>query len=245
MTMSGNAAPIESLRFSDVSFHYEKTQPLFADLTIELPPNENVLVIGPSGAGKSVFLKLLAGLLTPVTGLYEINDVNVGDMSFEEFLPFRKRIGYSFDLGGLLANRTIKDNLMLPLLYHNEMSFAEAEARVNELMSLFGIASSQDRRPAAVSGAVRKACNLARAFTLEPEMLILDDPFVGLDREIISNLLKLIERKRSAGRLRHVFFSSRGERVSYTLATCVLQIESCGLKRDELHLETERKAAGG
>lgn len=224
---------IQTLAFRNLTFRYDANPALLEDVTCELPSGENVLVEGPSGGGKSAFLKILVGLLSPTSGSYLVNGHDMSDMSFEEFLPYRKRIGYSFDFGGLLANRTLWDNLILPLQYHSELSAEVATVRVRDLVERFGLTENKDRRPAAVSGAMRKACVVARAFVMDPEMLILDDPFVGLDRATVNNLFALIHEQRHTKRLRHVFFTSRGEDYSSQLATRVLTVEFRGLKASQ------------
>lgn len=241
---AGDFVKIDSVAFKDMVFGYDGIAPLFDRVAFEMPCGSNTLVTGSSGAGKSALLKILAGLLVPKAGSYLINGQDVCQMSFEEFLPFRKRIGYGFDYGGLLANRTLWDNLMLPLQYHNDVGFEEAEARVRESMEKFKLIPFKDRRPAAVSGAIRKATAIARSFSMRPAMLLLDDPFVGLDRDSIQTLFSLIESHREHHGLEHVFFTSRGENVSFKLANNVVTIEHGTLKTDASHLiENERKVA--
>lgn len=220
---------IETLAFNDMTFGYDGHAPLFEGVTFTLPSRGSTLIAGMSGSGKSALLKILSGLLTPKAGSYFMNGHDVCRMSFEEFLPFRKRIGYGFDYGGLLANRTLWDNMMLPLQYHNEVEYDAADARVRELMGLFNLLPFKDRRPAAVSGALRKATSIARAFVMKPAVLILDDPFVGLDRTAIERLFELVHTHRDRHGLEHVFFTSRGESVSYKLADQIVTIENARL----------------
>jgi phospholipid/cholesterol/gamma-HCH transport system ATP-binding protein len=232
---------IDKLKFTNLSFQYDAKTLLLDNVSLDFPRHENVHVVGESGVGKSVVLKLLAGLLLPKMGEYSVNEQSVSNMSFEEFLPYRKRIGYSFDYGGLLANRTIRDNLLLPLQYHGEITGAEADERVEVLLHRFKLHSYGDRRPAAVSGSVRKTAIIARSLVQNPELLILDDPFIGMDREGVIVLLNSIEDHRKFKNLKHVFFTSRGESVSAKLATQHLKIENSKLILDSTEV---RKAAG-
>lgn len=220
---------IEKLQFKNVDFHYDPNASVFKGVSFEFPSDENVLITGESGSGKSVVLRLLGGLVSPITGEYWINDKNISDMNFEEFLPYRKQIGYSFDYGGLLANRTIRDNLVLPLQYHAHLSPAEIEERVAVMLVRFRLHTYADRRPAAVSGSVRKTTVIARSLIMHPELLLLDDPFTGLDREGVTVLLNLIDDHRKFRGLRHVFFTSRGESVSSKLATKTLIVKDQNL----------------
>lgn len=129
---------------------------------------------------QSTFLKAIAGIKNPVAGKILINGKDIVDMTFEEFLPYRLNIGYSFDFGGLIYNRTIRENLMLPLMYHNEMSYDEAKLWVDEMLEFFHITQHQDLRPASVPGGIRKLTCVIRSLVMSPQFVILDNPTVGL-----------------------------------------------------------------
>lgn len=220
---------IEMIEFKNLSFSYDKTLTVFKDASCAVPMNCNVLVDGVSGTGRSTFLKILAGLALPSSGSYLINDKDTCQMSFEEFLPYRKKIGYSFDFGGLFANRTLFDNLMLPLLYHNEVSYKEASERVTELMHRFNIWEGRDRRPASVSGGMRKTCVVVRAFVMRPEMILMDDPFVALDPGSIDEVLRLVAEMRKDGSLKHLFLTTREMSWAEKLDCTIVNIENYGV----------------
>ena len=215
-----------SYRSGDESALLSKEKAVFEDLSFKFGLDENYLIDGSMGSGRSSLMKVLAGLLIPRRGSYFINNEDVLQMSFEEFLPYRLHIGYSFDYGGLLANRTLKDNLLIPLLYHKLVSSAEAEKRAKKLLETFKITGHENQRPASVSGAMRKATVVARSFILNPEMLILDDPFVGLDDEQGKNIVELIGEHRKQHGLRHVFYSTRYERFVKLLGGKSIMLQS-------------------
>ena len=125
---------IESLKFEGVSFSHEGQEIIVQNVEFDFPMNEILWVKAEEGAGKSSLLQVLAGLQIPQSGKYLINGENVVEMSFEEFLPYRLKIGYSFDYGGLINNRSLFDNLVLPLLYHKIGTPEEAKSRVDKLM---------------------------------------------------------------------------------------------------------------
>ena len=155
------SALVKSLHFEKLTFHYEGQEPLLKNVDFEFPISKRgaqdnaaacraldkrgtassqtgvVVIRGAQGAGSSTVMQILAGLQTPTLGSYLINGVPVENMSFEEFLPFRLRMGYGFDTGGLLSNRTLFENLVLPLNYHKICSPQEAERRVLALMERF------------------------------------------------------------------------------------------------------------
>jgi phospholipid/cholesterol/gamma-HCH transport system ATP-binding protein len=202
---------IRSLKFDDVLFGYEEHKPVFENVSIDVPVEANVFVTGPDGNGQSTFLKLLAVLIQPQAGRYLINGLNTTEMSFEEFLPLRMRIGYTFDYGGLFANRTLKDNLSLGLLYHKINTPEEATERIVAMAETFGFTRQLDYRPAAVSGGLRKLVCILRAFLLKPELLVMDDPSTGIGPESARKLIQLIGQSREEGWLKHVYFTSRDE----------------------------------
>ncbi len=213
---------------------------VFKDLNFKFDLDQNILMEGRLGSGRSSLMKILAGLLMPTSGSYFINDNDVSQMSFEEFLPYRLFIGYAFDYGGLLANRSLKDNLMIPLVYHDLLSAKEAEDRVAKMLETFKITGHQNQRPASVSGAMRKATVVARSFILHPELLILDDPFVGLDDEQGKNIVDLIFEHRKHHGLRHVFYSTRYERFVKMLGGKTLLLSDSKLVSSDV--DTSRRA---
>jgi ABC-type transporter Mla maintaining outer membrane lipid asymmetry ATPase subunit MlaF len=202
---------IESVVFENLTFAYEGAPELFSGVTLELKLGKNILVTGAAGNGQSTFLKLLAVLVQPQKGGVLINGQNTSEMSFEELQPIRRRLGYSFDYGGLLANRTLLDNLTLGLLYHKILSPSEAEAEARKIAERFRFAKVLGLRPASVSGGLRKLVCVLRAVMLKPELFVMDDPFTGLDRTSANELVELLGEMRAQGILKHVYLTSREE----------------------------------
>jgi ABC-type methionine transport system ATPase subunit len=173
-----------------------------------MPKSKAVWIRSPGGRGKSTLLRLLAGLLAPTAGRILIDGKNISDMSFEEFLGYRLNIGYGFDMGGLLNNKTIFENLILPLEYHKMVSQEEAVERVEQMIKTFGVSSSRDLRPFAVPGSQRKLTCILRAFIHQPQVVFLDDPVTGLKGDNLNDLLEYVEESFATRGLKQVFFSS-------------------------------------
>jgi phospholipid/cholesterol/gamma-HCH transport system ATP-binding protein len=230
--------PIESLRFEESGFAYPgTTHQIFKDLTFDFPMDRNVLITGPVGNGQSTLLKLLAVIQQPQEGKYLVNGEDTTQMSFEEFLPFRRRIGYTFDFGGLFANRSLRANLTLPLLYHNILEHDEANELAMKFARAFSFEKQADLLPASVSGGLRKLVCVVRALILGPEVLVMDDPFTGIDSESSRKLLSVFQERREAGELRHVFFTSRDEVWPARMGADTLIVDQHGFRFEE------RKAA--
>lgn len=212
MNKQDRIGKIDSIKFEHVTFAHEGQSPLLQNADFEFPMNEVVWVKGTEGHGKSTLLQVLAGLLVPQSGFFYINDQNVLDMSFEEFLPYRLAIGYTFDYGGLMSNQTVYDNLMLPLAYHKLIPMKEAKARVESIIKTFDIGKFANERPAHIPGRVRKLACLLRALVMQPQVLVMDDPSVGLGQDTLYTFVDYIHSMRKEGFAKHIFMSSYDEK---------------------------------
>jgi len=203
---------IESLKFEGLSFSHEGNEAIFQNVDFDFPANQILWVKAEDGSGKSSLLQIIAGLQVPQGGRYLINGQNVLEMSFEEFLPYRLQIGYAFDYGGLIHNHTLEDNLMLPLLYHKILSPEDARERVDKLVRVFGIEKYVKERPAHVPGRIKKITCLLRGLVTRPQILLLDDPSVGMGQDSIYILADYIHQLRKENCLQHIFISSYDEK---------------------------------
>jgi ABC-type transporter Mla maintaining outer membrane lipid asymmetry ATPase subunit MlaF len=202
---------INALKFDGISFWYDGQEPLLRDVEIDFKMNTVNVMRGDRGGGRSTLLQILAGLQMPNHGIYEINGLNVMDMTFEEFLPYRLRIGYAFDLGGLISNRTLFDNMLLPLNYHELCSSEDAVKQVKDVFERFDLMRFKDLRPAHVSGSIRRITCLVRSMVMDPEILLLDDPTVGLSKQTQKIFTEYIQEKIKKGSLHTLFVSTYEE----------------------------------
>lgn len=203
---------IQSLKFENLSFRHDGGEVLLNEVSFEFPVRKVVKVESRAGGGKSTLLKILAGLTEPTSGDYLINDQKINEMSFEEFLSLRLQIGYSFDLGGLINNTSLAENIILPLLYHKICTVDEARARTQQMLKIFGLEEVADRRPSLVTGSARKSTCLARALIMNPQMLLLDDPTTGLSVGVTERLVGQIQKQMREG-LEHVFICSDDQKI--------------------------------
>ncbi len=202
---------VKSFELRELEFRYETGEAVLENVSMKLPVNSIVHVTGPTGHGQSTLLKVLSLLAEPTKGAVIVNGTSATEMSFEEFLPWRLEIGYTFESGGLLTNRTLEDNLLLPHLYHNLSDSESVKHEIKSIAARFKFEKLLDRRPALVSGGLRKLVTILRTVLLRPSFLVMDDPFSGLDPDTARGLEKLIFELRAKSEIETIYFTSRDE----------------------------------
>jgi ABC-type transporter Mla maintaining outer membrane lipid asymmetry ATPase subunit MlaF len=160
-------------------------------------------------------------------------------MSFEEFLPYRLQIGYGFDFGGLLHNKTLLENLTLPLTYHKICNEGEAQDRVHYYLSELNALKFANKKPSEIPGGMRKLACVIRAIVTEPQILLLDDPSVGVGQDTILKFFDLVSELRKKDKCQHVFISSFDDKLMNCLEHSEIFID-CGQIYSEM-TETEKK----
>lgn len=163
------------------------------DLTIR--DGETLVIIGRSGGGKSVLLKHLCGLLKPDAGQVIVDGVDIVPLSEDELVPIRKKFGFLFQGAALFDSLSLYDNVAFPLREERRPE-AEIERAVMEMLELVDLAQARDKKPAELSGGMRKRAGLARACVRRPKYLLYDEPTTGLDPIRADNINDLILRMR-------------------------------------------------
>lgn len=175
--MEARNPPDSAAEFDGVSLQRGAVLAL-SDLSLKLPLRQTTAVLGASGSGKSTLVQLIIGLLRPDSGSVRtlgkaIDYANPG--------PMRKRIGYAIQDVALFPHLSIRDNILLPARLDNRDP-AESTQRLDELLELMQLpADVLDRWPQELSGGQQQRAGLCRAMILRPELLLLDEPFSGLD----------------------------------------------------------------
>jgi nitrate/nitrite transport system ATP-binding protein len=145
-----------------------------ADINLEIPPNTFVSIIGPSGCGKSTLLSIIAGLLPPTQG-----SILLGDRPVTKPGPDR---GVVFQNYALMPWMTVAENLHFALeTVFPEMPVAERKSRVYEYIELVGLKGAERKHPHELSGGMKQRVGIARALAIDPQILLMDEPFGALD----------------------------------------------------------------
>lgn len=163
------------------------------DVTLQIERGEYVSIMGPSGSGKSTLLNLLGLLDRPTAGRYALDGVEVGDLDEVKRAAVRRdRIGFIFQFFHLIPRMTAAQNIELPLILAGRPP-AERRQRVAEALAAFGLTQRADHRPEELSGGERQRVAIARAMSLEPGVLLADEPTGNLDRATGHEVVELIE----------------------------------------------------
>src|SRR5271156_174577 len=166
------------------------------DVSFRIENGESVVIIGRSGGGKSVLLKHLVGLLCPDSGEVLIDGENIGPLNERQLLRVRKKFGMVFQGAALFDSMTVAENVGFAFRRHKNLTAGEIARRVAATLAMVDLPGTENRKPAELSGGMRKRVGLARAVIYEPQILLYDEPTTGLDPIVSDSIDKLIIRVR-------------------------------------------------
>ncbi|MDG2384958.1 MAG: ATP-binding cassette domain-containing protein [Pirellulaceae bacterium] len=170
-------------------------QEVLRDIHLQIPRGETLVVIGESGCGKTVLLKTIIGLVRPTRGVIRFEGRDLSTLSDRELTAIRTRFGFVFQQAALFDSLTIGQNVAFPLRQHREMADVEVEETVRRALFDVGLPESVVfKRPAEISGGMRKRVGLARALVMGPELVLYDEPTTGLDPIMSDVINELIMR---------------------------------------------------
>ncbi len=186
--------PSPVIRFADLEQTFgvgDRAVTALKDVTFEIGNNEFLAVLGPSGCGKSTLLRLIAGLIAPTRGRVDIFGRPVTEP--------RDEIGIVFQRPTLLPWFDVLDNVTFPMRHKYGRVTAEERARAHELLALVGLSDSAHQRIDELSGGMQQRVAIARALLLDPDILLMDEPFSALDAltrdEMSFELLRIWAKK--------------------------------------------------
>jgi phospholipid/cholesterol/gamma-HCH transport system ATP-binding protein len=187
---------------------------IFDGLDIDIPRGKVTAIMGPSGVGKSTLMQLMTGQLLPDRGTIKIDGVNVPDLSRAELYRLRKRMGMLFQRGALLTDLSVFDNVAFALREHTDLPERLIRHIVLLKLHAVGLRGAWKLMPSELSGGMARRVALARAMAFDPEILIYDEPFVGLDPISLGVIMRLVRRMNDALGLTSIVVSHDVEEIA-------------------------------
>ena len=185
--------PDALVELRDVTFGYGE-RPVLRDLALKVPRGKVTALMGASGGGKTTVLRLIGGQYRAQQGDVLFDGRDVGKMSEEQLYAARRRMGMLFQFGALFTDLSVLENVAFPLREHTKLPEALIRDIVLMKLGAVGLRGARELMPAQVSGGMARRVALARAIALDPELVMYDEPFAGLDPISLGTAAQLIRK---------------------------------------------------
>ena len=171
---------------------------IFSGLSLQAMRGQITAVMGPSGTGKTTLLRLMSAQIYPDSGVVTVFGQNLTDLGSRQVFALRKRMGMLFQNSALLSDMDVYENVAFPLREHTDLTEPLIRNLVLTKLNAVGLRGAAQLMPAELSGGMARRVALARAIVMDPELLIYDEPFVGLDPIALGVILRLIQQLNTA-----------------------------------------------
>jgi len=194
MSMPDSKALVD---FKDVIFSYPGSngdRVILDSVTLSVPRGKVTALMGASGGGKTTVLRLIGGQLKANSGQVLFDGKNLGDFNQKDLYAARRRMGMLFQFGALFTDLSVFDNVAFALREHTDLSADLVRDIVLMKLNAVGLRGARDLMPSEISGGMARRVALARAIVLDPELIMYDEPFAGLDPISLGTAAQLIRQ---------------------------------------------------
>jgi len=185
------------VQIDHVTFGYD-SRVILTDVSLQFPRGKVIAIMGSSGCGKTTLLRLIGGVITARSGSILFDGEPVDNSKIDKLFALRRRMGMLFQFGALFTDLTVFDNVAFPLREHTDLPEAMIRDIVLMKLNAVGLRGAASLRIAEVSGGMARRIALARAIALDPELIMYDEPFAGLDPISLGVAANLIRRLNDA-----------------------------------------------
>jgi len=203
MPPSSNTSLVE---FRNLTFGYGE-QAVLQDVSLQIPRGKVTALVGPMGGGKTTTLRLMGGQYRARSGQMLFDGQDIGSMNQKQLFAVRRRMGILFQFAALFADMSVFENVAFPLREHTDLPESLIRDIVLMKLNAVGLRNARDLMPSEVSGGMAKRIGIARAIALDPEFLMYDEPFSGLDPISVLVTARLIRHLNDSMGLTSIFVS--------------------------------------
>jgi phospholipid/cholesterol/gamma-HCH transport system ATP-binding protein len=180
------------VEISDLAFSYGDRE-IFKNVNLKIPQGQVVGIMGASGSGKSTLMRLISGQVKPARGTVKVMGQVVHQLSRDDLFRLRRKMGMQFQQGGLFTDLSVFENIAFPMREKTDLPEDMIIDMVLMKLNAVGLRGAAELMPAELSGGMSRRVGFARAISLDPALIMYDEPFAGLDPiscNVIANLIR-------------------------------------------------------
>jgi len=206
------------IEIEDVDYTRGQRQ-IFKGLSLSISRGQVTAIMGPSGTGKTTLLNLITRQIIPDRGRILVDGVDIGTLNQADLYRLRRRFGMLFQQGALLTDMSVFENVAFPLREHTSLPERLIRHIVLTKLHAVGLRGAADLMPSQLSGGMARRVALARAMVMDPDILIYDEPFVGLDPISMGVIVRLVRKMNDALGITSILVSHDVQEIA-TVADC-------------------------